>query len=475
MKSILAVLRPRGLARPGVWILGLWALLSPVAGSAKSILELWEHVVSSNPTLRASEHAVEQARAQQDQAFSKLLPNASIRGYYGFNSYNRDVNGGGFKLYGSGNQEYAGYLGSLQVSQALFDLPGYLRVEGADRQTESNEQYALAQRMQVAFKLVDSYLAILEAQDYINQVDAELEAMRSQTSRIRQMHERQLAKVTDLYEIEAYGQSLETTKIEAVHARSIATEKLREITGMLDEHPDPLIQEEFPEMQRPADEWVEESLKSNPLLLSLQSGSEAAQKMIESAKAEHLPVLSVSLSETISNTITNNLQVMPYNIGSAFVNVNIPLYSGGGIEAGVSESVQRYQVSREKIEEARRSIEKDTRTAWLNVVSGRNRIESSRREASFREKAKIAQQKSYELGATTIVNVLDAHRRLLKAQYDFHKAKYDFIRNLVSLRLNAGSLADLDLEAITLWFATTRPASEPEPRYRESIPSLTSP
>ena len=77
MKSILAVLRPRGLARPGVWILGLWALLSPVAGSAKSILELWEHVVSSNPTLRASEHAVEQARAQQDQAFSKLLPTST--------------------------------------------------------------------------------------------------------------------------------------------------------------------------------------------------------------------------------------------------------------------------------------------------------------------------------------------------------------------------------------------------------------
>ena len=73
-------------------------------------------------------------------------------------------------------------------------------------------------------------------------------------------------------------------------------------------------------------------------------------------------------------------------------------------------------------------------------------------ESKFREKAKIAQERSYELGAATIIDVLDAHRRLLKANTDYSKARYDFIRSLIRLRLNAGSLADLDLEAIAPWF-----------------------
>ena len=420
---------------------------------AESLLELWEHVVASNPTLRSSEHAVEQARAQQDQVFAKMLPNAGIKGYYGYNSYNRDVNGQGFNLYGKGNQEYAGYYGSLQISQALFDLPSYLRHQGADKQTQQQEQYALAQRMQIAYKLVDGYLTILEADDVIDQLDAEFESTQAQLQRMRHMHESQLVKVTDLYEVEAYSQALETSRIEAQHSRAIATEKLREITGVHAENPDPLVQEDFPDVKRGADEWVEEAMSSNPLLLSLEYGSEAAQQMIASAQAEHLPTLSATLSETISNTITNNLEVLPYNIGTAALNINIPLYAGGAIEAGVKEQVQKYQATREKIEEARRGIEKDTRSAWLNVVSGHSRIDSSRKEADFREKAKTAQQTSYELGAATIVAVLDAHRRLLKARTDFHKAKYDFIRSLIALRLNSGSLADLDIESVSPWFA----------------------
>lgn len=428
------------------------ALFSPAMVQAESLIELWERVAASNPTLLMSEHTVEQIRAQRDQVLSKLLPNVGVRGYYGYNSYNRDVNGNGFRLYGSGNQEYQGYLGGLQITQTLFDLPSYLTLQSYDKNTQAQEQYALAQRMQVAYKMVDSYLSILEAGDQIQQLEAESQSVTVQIQRLQHMHESQLAKVTDLYEIEAYGQSLKTAEIEAQYAKSIATEKLREITGVVAQSPDPLAQDEFPEMKRSADEWVEEAVTSNPLLLSLQAGSEAAQQMIASANAQHLPTASVQLSETISNTITNNLQVLPYNIGSALLNVNIPLYAGGGIEAGARESVQKYQVSREKIEEARREIERETRSAYFNVISGRSRIDSSRKEAEFREKAKIAQEKSYEVGVSNIVELLDAHRRLIRANTEHRKAKYDFIRSLISLRLNSGSLADLDLEAVAAWF-----------------------
>ena len=109
-------------------------------------------------------------------------------------------------------------------------------------------------------------------------------------------------------------------------------------------------------------------------------------------------------------------------------------------------------ICREKIEEVHRNIEKETRTAWLNAVSGRSRIDSTHQESKFREKAKTAQERSYELGAATIIDVLDTHRRLLKANTDYSKARYDFIRSLIRLRLNAGSLSDLDLEAIAPWF-----------------------
>ena len=449
--------------------------LTSLSAHAQSLTELWEHVVANNPTLKVGEHTVEQARAQRDQALAKLLPNASIKGFYSYNSLNSSVNSNGFNLFGGTNKEYGGYNGNITIAQPLFDLPSYHRLEGADKQTQQQEQYALAQRMEIAYKMLDQYLAILEAEDLQAQLDAELDAVRTQIVRLQHMNERQLAKVTDLYEVEAYAQSLETSKIEAQHQRSIATERLREITGVVADHPDRLVQDTFPEIKRTADDWVQEALSSNPLLLSLEYGSESAQAMIRGAQAEHLPTATVSASETIANTIYNNIQTNgldSYNIGSLYLNVNIPLYEGGGTVAGVKESVQKYNITREKIEEVRRSIEKDVRTSWFNVDSGRSRIASSQKEVAFREKAKTAQTTSYQVGATTIIDVLDSHKKLLKASTEYHKARYEFIRSLIRLRMHSGSLADLDLESISIWFkpdAITGRPSAPVSASRQSL------
>jgi len=154
----------------------LVALLLPTAKpvNAEGLLQLWEHVIESNPTLKSTEYAVEQARAQQDQALSKLLPNVSISGFYSFNNYNANATANGFQpLGGSNTVSYAGFRGVLQITQALFDLPSYLRLEGAKKVTKQSEQQALAQRMQLAYNLVDQYLAVLEGVDTIAQLQAE--------------------------------------------------------------------------------------------------------------------------------------------------------------------------------------------------------------------------------------------------------------------------------------------------------------
>jgi len=50
--------------------------------------------------------------------------------------------------------------------------------------------------------------------------------------RIRRMHERAMAKVTDLYGVEAYYQTLKTRELEIYNAKAIALEKLREVVGV---------------------------------------------------------------------------------------------------------------------------------------------------------------------------------------------------------------------------------------------------
>jgi len=64
------------------------------------------------------------------------------------------------------------------------------------------------------------------------------------------MRERQLAKITDLLEVEAYYQGLLTREIEARSARGVALERLRETSGMSAEKVAPSYGRRFPGVRR---------------------------------------------------------------------------------------------------------------------------------------------------------------------------------------------------------------------------------
>jgi outer membrane protein len=67
------------------------------------------------------------------------------------------------------------------------------------------------------------------------------------------------------------------------------------------------------------------------------------------------------------------------------------------------------------------------------------------------ERALDAQQKSFQLGVSTIIDVLIAQRRLYQARSGLSNARYDYIRDMVTLRIRAGALALADIEEINRW------------------------
>jgi hypothetical protein len=143
------------------------------------------------------------------------------------------------------SQQYWGEQGSIQARQALFGLPSYLRLLGAESFTLQSEKEVDAVRRAVAFKLSDRYLNVLQAAVDIGHVAAEKEAIKGQMERMRFMHERQMATVTNLHQVEACFQTLNTRQIEVDNAKAVAMEKLRETTGIAVKAVAPVVQERF--------------------------------------------------------------------------------------------------------------------------------------------------------------------------------------------------------------------------------------
>ena len=424
-------------------------------GHAETLLELYHLGLQTNPALKGREYAVERANAQQDQALGKLLPKVAIVGNYSRNDF-RNRSGPA--------QDSVNYNGSrigLQASQALFDLPSYYRLQVAKASTRQTEYELDAARMAMTGDLIDRYLKTLEVTDEVTQLRVEKEATDIQVRRIRAAHARQMTKITDLYESEAYYQGLVSDEIDAVNRKAIALEKLREICGVAPLDVAPLVRDDFPVVQRSADDWVAEAVRDNPNLIALERAIEAAQNAIASSRAEHLPQLALNLSQTRADTGFDNRQSPPYVVGIVGVQLTMPLYSGGSVIAGEREAKARHRIIVEQREDQRRKVELETRTAYLNAVTNHRRMESTDQEVRFRESAVTAQQRGYELGVATIADALEAKRRLFKSRTQQAKARYDYIRSLVALRLQVGSIAQTDVEEINGWMAA---ASVPPPR-----------
>ena len=421
-------------------LLGMW--LAPMLSYAQSLLEFYQHALETNPSVRGSEFGVEQARAQEDLALAKLRPQVSASASHSW----VDDRPSGLAARG-----YQGERADVQARQALIDLASYFKLQGARFTVSQSEQEREAARMKLGGDVVDRYLVVLQAGDEMAHLQAEKDAIEAQLKRLRFMYERQLAKVTDVYEVQAYYQGLLTKEIEARNARAVALERLHETSGLNARQVAPLARASFSPVPGNQEQWVSDSASKNPSLVALQNAIEAAQKLIESGRAEHVPQLALTASRVYANQGYDNRSAPPYVVGTVGLQLSIPLYEGGRVQATVRDAIARYDMAREKLEGARREIARDVRTAYLNASTNHARIDSTNEEVRSLEMVVEERKKSYSLGASTVIDVLVAQQRLYKAKSEQSKARYDYIRNLTTLRARAGTLARRDIEEVDTW------------------------
>lgn len=436
----------------------LFMLTSPATQAAEerpgNLLQLYDLALTTNPIVEGRKYSVVQAEAQKDQARSKLLPQVSATGFISWNELSQETTNAFTRQTTDFTSQYQGLRGVVQARQSLFDLASYRAYEGAGFSIKQAEQDLADARMSLATDLVDRYLEFLQATDEASYVQSELDLTDGDTQRIRRLYERAMAKVTDLYEVEAYYQTLKTRELEIHNAQAVALEKVREVVGISVADLARLTKEELPSVPGQPDQWVANAVIHHPAIQALQHAMDAAAKTIASQWANHLPLLSLQMSGIYAkNGGFDNRQLDPYTVGTLGLQLNMPLYSGGSVKAGEREAIARFEITKYKHMQKQREIERETRTAYLNAQTAYSRIASTAREVEARVKARDGQQRGYELGAATIVALLESKKNLLKSRFGYAKARYDYIRSLVALRVWGGTLSRTDLEEINSWLA----------------------
>ena len=106
----------------------------------------------------------------------------------------------------------------------------------------------------------------------------------------------------------------------------------------------------------------------------------------------------------------------------------------------------------QQLEAARREVARETETFLLSAQDNHARIGSTDLVVLALEQAVQAQEKGLELGVSRITDLLDARRRLLEARAEQARARYDYVRDAVALKIRTGELTSTDVDLWDRWF-----------------------
>jgi outer membrane protein len=416
----------------------------PLPAGAQGLAQLYRAALEGNPMLRSRAYDVDRARAESDGARSRLLPQVLMLSALSRNQYDDATT--------FGNRSYAGKRTSLILRQTLYDQPSRSRWESTQATVVQSDQELVLTRLGLFYEVLDRYLEVLTAQDELEWMAAESQAATRQVDRLRAMRERQMAKVTDLAEAEAYAQSLVTRAIDAQNHQSVALARLTELCGVAVAQVSSLSRTSFDAVPGTQQAWVDHALRSYPRLLALAEAVEAARRLYESSRSEHLPQLTATMSYTYSDQGFDNRRQPPYHVAAVGVELRIPFYEGGRVDALTRDAAARQGAAEQELETARREVAREIITHWLSARANHARIGSTTAEVRAFEQTVKAHEVGLELGVSRITDMLEARRKLLKSRADSAKARYDYLRDMVALRVRSGQLTENDIASWDRWF-----------------------
>ncbi|WP_456406452.1 TolC family outer membrane protein [Thiolapillus sp.] len=406
---------------------------------ADDLLQIYNMAVEKDPVLREAAAIRESRRESRPLALSQLLPNVSASG---------DVNYNNVNTHSLGDESFGTSNIGINLLQPIYRRDRFIRLEQADWQLELAEAEYRAQEQDLMLRVATAYFNILSAQEGVTFVQADKKAIARQLEQAKQRFEVGLIAITGVHEAQARYDQAVTDEIVAQNELDNAWEDLRQILGLRPETLARLKEELDLEPPVPAaiDEWSAFGLENNPAVKVASDATQIAQREIEVQNSGHYP--SLDLVGRYAAFQTNQDSRFDVDNGNIGLQLNVPLYSGGGVTAATRQARADLIAAQERLDQARRSTDKAVRNAYRGVQASISAVKALEAAIVSTKSALEATTAGFEVGTRTLVDVLNSQRDYYRSQRDYARARYVYLVNMLGLRKAAGVLTEQDIEKV---------------------------
>jgi outer membrane protein len=473
--------------------LGLGCLVS-ITASSEDLLTIFDQAVVNDPLVREAEFTRKATREARPQAWSLYLP--QINGRWTKGESERTTNSVQPFLIGTdpdddtsplviqqqaevGTAEPETENWNLQLTQSVFNWGQLVGLKQAGRvAAQADADYGVAQQ-DLAVRVSTRYFDVLAAQDNVSAQQASVDAISRQLEQAEKRFEVGLIAITDVQEARAARDTAAADLIASKRQLATAQEFLREITDMqyaVLATPRATMPLQMPEPADPQ-KWVEASMEQNLSLTSSRLGADIARDDVRVTYGNFMPQVDLIVGKDHTESeFVQTFDPIPsrsFAGGSAvflderdtdksiLLQVTVPIFSSGGNLSRTRQASYRWQAAKQRLERVSRETERIARDAYLGVNSEISRVQALKQALESSQTALRATEAGYDVGTRTAVDVLAARQNLVAAYTAYSRSRYDYMLNILRLKLAAGILDRKALEDMNTWLETPPPPANP--------------
>jgi len=419
-------------------LLGLSAMT--IHANADTLKQVYETAKFKDPTILKSKAQYDAFAERISESRASLLPQIGFEADLTRNDSSRDD---------STTATYTNYGAGLSLSQSLYNGTYWKQASIAEKQaTQYAAIYGYAQQ-NLLFRTASAYFNVLRADESVKSVKANKRAVERQLEQTKQRFDVGLIAITDVHEAQA---AYDRTVVDLINAENTLANNyylLRELTGEDVKKIAYLDTKRFApsKLQGDVKYWRTNALEHNLSLHSMRIAKDVAQLNIDLASSGHLPTLDFSANVGYDNFDFDDSSDSAYDATAVTLglSLNVPIYSGGATNSLVKQAQYNYVMSSQDLEENFRNIDAQINNGYNNVRASISSISAYEQAVVSSRSALDAAEASFEVGTRTVVDVLDATRNLYDAENELANARYDYIINMLQLKLSAGILKEQDI------------------------------
>lgn len=418
---------------------------------ALDFLEAYELAKTSDPEIAAAEYQYQSVLETRGISLSPLLPNLSASVYTAQNRQEIE-NSSNVVLYPNRSIDYDADGYALILTQSIYNHSLHLQLN----QTDLNISVALAeiesQRQALILRVAEAYFRVLAAMDNLKFAEAEKNAIGQQLEQTQKRFDVGLIAITDVKESQAQYDLSVASEISARNILDVNREALQSLIGQMPDNM-ALLAEQIPLLiPEPQDikQWVDYSIQNNHALKSAQYSLEAAQEQVKINRSGHYPTLDLALSHDYTSPDGTSVDRDTTDT-SITLQLNVPIYSGGGTNARTRQAVASMERAKALREKAYRQTVQTSRENYLGVTTTIAQVNANKQALISTQTAYEATKAGYDVGTRTAVEVLSVLREQYRAERDYAQARYNYILNVIRLKQVAGILSAEDVKQINQW------------------------